>query len=324
MWKSTDFAWGEFTLSRRGPPPQTGLMTARKLKDLIDAGYGQGSFQRYKPWLRVTKKDFSTRGVMGHLPGISFARLHHFRSIAEKRTIQVAKWLGAADVREAFPAWPWSHPHPGGELPGYKSLGDVPGLLEVARDAGIDHGTYVGTNIPFVASIDEVTTWRTESGNYHVVAFENKPESITNAPDPTLRAKERLELIRRYCRQINIRHVVIDAHRLPWELCANLDLLEPRLTSPQIGQIVQSAVYADLVEHLNARGYERSCDELLTLVERKRSAQPEAVNAAFHLALWRQDVDHDLSAPLRPWEPLIRGGRELRAHLLQAWVGELT
>src|SRR3989344_1403314 len=213
MWKSTDFTWGEFTLPRRGPPPQTGLMTERKLRNLIDAGYGQGSFQRYKPWLRVTKRDFSTRGVMGHLPGVSFARLHHFRSIAEKRTIQAAKWLGAVDVREAFPAWPWSHPHPAGELPGYETMGDVPGLLDVARDAGIDHGTYVGTNIPYVATIDEVTTWLSPSGHYRLVALENKPESITNAPDPTLRAKERLELMRRYCKRINIRHVVINAHR---------------------------------------------------------------------------------------------------------------
>lgn len=324
MWKSTDFAWGEFTLSRRGPPPQTGLMTERKLRDLIDAGYGQGSLQRYKPWLRVTKRDFSTRGLMGHLPGISFARLHHFRSIAEKRTIQAAKWLGAIDVREAFPAWPWSHPHPAGELPGYEGMGDVPGLLDVARDAGIDHGTYVGTNIPYVATVDELTTWLSPSGHYRLVALENKPESITNAPDPTLRAKERLELIRRYCRQINVRHAVIDAHRLPRELCVNLDLLEPRLTSTQIGQVVQSALYADVLELLNVRGYECSADELLTIIERKRSAQPEMVNVAFHLALWRQDVDHDLTAPLRPWEPLIRGGMQVRSHLLEAWVGELA
>src|SRR5690348_10023239 len=101
-WLATDFAPGDYARGRRSPPPQTGLMTRKKLAALISAGYGQGHFQRYKPWLRVTKRDYSPQSVVGHLPAVEFARAHHFRSIAERDTIHVVKWLGACDVRDAF------------------------------------------------------------------------------------------------------------------------------------------------------------------------------------------------------------------------------
>ena len=50
------------------PPVQTGHMTWNKLARLIRSGYGQGHLEKYLPWRRVTKRDFSVHANMSHLP----------------------------------------------------------------------------------------------------------------------------------------------------------------------------------------------------------------------------------------------------------------
>lgn len=318
-WTSVDFPPGEFALTRKRPAAQTGLMTKKKMTALIREGYGQGHFHRYKPWLRVTKKDYSPNSTVGHLPAVAMARTHHFRSRAERTTIQVAKWLGALDVREAYPMWPWPHRHPGYGLPGFDDAPDVVGLMEIAREAGIDHGVFPGTTLPYVATIDELTTWRNSNGSYFLVAFENKPYETINEPKLISRAKERLELGARYCAKAGIRHQIIHAEQLPRELATNLDFLEPRLTEPAREALRQSAAYAQVVQALCKHGTSASPLELLEKVAREYTQQ--RTSAALHLALWSQDVDHDLSQPLRLWEPLIPGGRALKQALYSAWVG---
>jgi len=321
-WMASHFSPGEFARGKRPPPPQTGRMTQKKLAALIRAGYGQGHFHRYKPWLRVTKRDYSPNSNVGHLPARSLARAHHYRSRAERATIQVAKWLGAADVRDAYPAWPWPHAHPGYGLPGFDTAPRLPGLWDIAAEACIPRAFFPGTNIPYVATLDQLTTWRDRSsGRYRLVAFENKPKEVTFAPDPLSRAKARLELTRRYCRLAGIAHRIIHAENLPPELVVNLDLLEPQLTRRQQDDLTTSRTYSEVVEVLTARGYDTPPDDLLNDIQRRRGHSGGTLTAALHLALWRQDVDHDLSVPFAPWQPLRRGGVDLKTALFDTWVG---
>lgn len=319
-WNAFDFAPGEFAHAKRPPPSQTGKMTPKKLGALIRAGYGQGHFHRYKPWLRVTKRDYSPNSNIGHLPGVSLARQHHYRSRAERATIQVAKWLGAVDVREAYPVWPWPHPHPGQGLPSFGSVPQLSGLLKIANKANISHGSFPGTDIPYVATLDELTTWQDANGCFFLVAFENKPEEITYEQTLISRAKERLELTRRYCAEADIPHRIIHAENLPNELLVNLDLLEPRLTKQRQQQIIESATYQAVLDSLRAYGLRSSPNELLDRIGRQRNASEPELTMALHLALWRQDVDHDLRQPMRPWEPLIQGGQALKDSLFSTWV----
>lgn len=319
-WTASQFASGEFALSRKKPPAQTGRMTLKKLTALVSAGYGQGHFHRYKPWLRVTKRDYSPNSFIGHLPAISLARQHHFRSIAERITIQASKWLGAVDVREAYPVWPWEHPHPGHGLPGFERAANQPGLLEIAKESGIAHGVFAGTALPYVATLDELTTWRDDRGNYFLVAFQNKPRDIVHEATLMSRAKERLELGARYCNQAGIPHRIIHAENLPQELVTNLDLLEPQMTEQQQESLRKSKIYTEIVDKLNAHGTETAPIALLEAIEQRQKVSTSMSTAAFHLALWRQDIDHDLSKPLRPWEPLTPGGRAIKKTLFEAWV----
>ncbi|MDP3226205.1 MAG: TnsA endonuclease N-terminal domain-containing protein [Rubrivivax sp.] len=321
-WKASDFAPGEFARPRGREPAQTGKMTWKKLTALIKAGYGQGHFQRYKPWLRVTKRDYSPNSNIGHLPNTALGRAHHYRARAERGTILLLRWLGAADIREAFPIWPWPHRHPGFGLPGFEHCEELPGLLSIAEAAEVPHGYYVGSAIPYVATIDMVATYQDAPGSYRLVALENKPESIAAELDPLSRAKERLELARRYCTHADIPRVLIHAEKLPPELVVNLDLLAPQLTNPQQSALLGSPIYRQVLELLQAKGHSTSPNELTGHLGARFGHSPSMLQAATHLAIWRQDIDHDLTLPFMPWQPLVRGGRVLKQELQSQWFGE--
>lgn len=319
-WTAFDFAPGEFVRARGRDPAQTGKMTWKKLKALIRAGYGQGHFQRYKPWLRVTKRDYSPVSNIGHLPNSPLGRAHHYRARAERGTVQVLRWLGAADVREAFPVWPWPHRHPGLGLAGFENSPELAGLLSIAEKAGIPHGLYPGSSIPYIATLDILATFQSHAGAYRLVAFENKPEEIAATPDPLLRPKERLELTRRYCGMADIPRRVIHAEKIPSELIVNLDLLEPQLSNKQQATLLTSRVYQDVLEALLTKSYCESPVALAATLHSRFGHPQQSLQAAMHLAIWRQDIDHDLTLPFKPWLPLIPGGHAVKSQLQTQWL----
>lgn len=319
-WTAFDFAPGEFARARGRAPTQTGKMTWKKLSALIKAGYGQGHFQRYKPWQRVTKRDYSPISNIGHLHNSALGRAHHYRARAERGTIQVLRWLGVADIREAFPVWPWPHRHPGFGLPGFEHSPQLPGLVTIADGADIPHGFYPGSSIPYVATLDILATYKSQAGAYRLVAFENKPEEIATAPDPLLRPKERLELTRRYCGVAKIQRRLVHAEQLPPELIVNLDLLEPQLSNHQQATLLASSVYQDVLEALQTKGYCTSPMELTDALQGRFGHPQQALQAAVHLAIWRQDIDHDLTLPFKPWLPLTPGGHTVKRLLQTQWL----
>lgn len=319
-WTASDFAPGEFARARGRDPTQTGKMTWEKLTALIRAGYGQGHFQRYKTWQRVTKRDYSPISNIGHLPDSTLGRAHHYRARAERGTIQVLRWLGAADIREAFPVWPWPHRHPGFGLAGFENSPELAGLFSIASEADIPHGFYPGSSIPYVATLDILATYRSQSGSFRLAAFENKPEEIATAPDPLLRPKERLELTRRYCGMADIPRRLIHAEKIPSELIVNLDLLEPQLSNKQQATLLTSRVYQDMLGALLTKGYCESPVALAAILHSRFGHPQQSLQAVMHLAIWRQDVDHDLTLPFKPWLPLIPGGHAVKCQLQRQWL----
>ncbi|MCO5357771.1 hypothetical protein, partial [Acidovorax kalamii] len=306
----------------RPPPPQTGKMSRRKLSALIRGGYGQGHFQRYKPWLRVTKRDYSPFSIIGHLPAPELGRLHHFRSIAEARTIQLAKWLGASDVREQYPMWPWEHAHPGEGLPGFDKGPRVRGLVDIAEEAGISHGVHVGTSLPYVATLDILTSWEKEDGEFFLIALDNKPADIVAAPILGSRAKDRLELARRYSIECQFPHLIVHAEKLPYELTYNLDALEPRMNAAVRKNAIGSSLYKEIVQNLGEHAYLTPPLPLLRRIAARRSIDLSRVQKLYRLALWRLDIDHDLTLVLDSSEPLQKGGVEVWRDLRKAWLKE--
>lgn len=310
----------EFVIPRQRPAAQAGRMTWKKLLRLIREGFGQGHLHDYKPWLRVTKKDYSPSSFIGHLPSPANGHTNHYRSTGERSVLLLLKWLGAIDTRDQYPAWPWEHNHAICGLPGIKPI-LVQGLLDVASELGVEHGMYVGSDVPYVATIDILATWQHPDGSYYLTAHDCKPEKLMRKSDDFSRLKQRLALIRRYCEKSSIGYCLTHPEKLQAELIRSLDALNPLLTQGALEALRQSRLYRSVIDECTRRAYQRPIYAVITELATRLALDLEACMQALYVALWFQDLDHDLSQPLETWHPLIPGGRELRRELFESWVG---
>ncbi|MDO8777851.1 MAG: TnsA endonuclease N-terminal domain-containing protein [Burkholderiaceae bacterium] len=315
---SSLYMTAEFFASRQRPPPQTGKMSWPKLNVLIEAGYGQGHRQHYKPWLRVTKHDYSPFGNIGHLPSPGMGHLHHYRSHAERSSLLVLMWLGAHDARDQYPVWPWDHNHLSHGIGDAHKPNKVVGLLKIAAEAGIQHGTFPGTTIPYVATVDIVSTWKKEDG-FFFVAHECKPEDKVTVDDPLDRVKERLELTRRYLKSSEIRQHIVHAEQYSLVFLKNLDALQPRLRPELEAALRTSKDYGHLLDACKRWAYDRPADSVLNEFSSRTSRHFQELVAMLHLGIWHQEIDHDLSKKLSLWYPLKKGGIATRNALMQEW-----
>jgi hypothetical protein len=124
------------------------IMTEQKLAKAIFEGYGTGPGETYRSWIRVRRRHSSPVSNLRSLHVPACARALQLLFGLEFAAANVAIWPRASEVREQHPLWPNPHPHPASGMHqdyDYYLLGQVPGLLEVAKDVGIDHGVYPGT-----------------------------------------------------------------------------------------------------------------------------------------------------------------------------------
>ena len=309
----------DFLVKSGKPPPQTGRMTWTKLRRLIHEGYGQGHLHDYKPWLRVTKHDYSPVSNVGHLPSPEFGRHHHYRARGERNLTLVVKWLGAYDARDQFPAWSWEHDHPLWGLPEVSGPKRVRGMQSIADEVGIQLWPYPGSDVPYVATIDLLTTWQHTEGFFYLVAHDCKPEEIALAGDSLTRVKQRLLLLRRYCQAADIPWKLSHPEKLPNELVVNLDALAPRLRADALREVLASRAYAAVVDACRDRAYAEPLHDTSARASEVLGLSLLEVQALARLAIWRQDLDHDLSLPFEPWLPLTRGGVQLKKSLHAQW-----
>lgn len=300
------------------------IVSWNTLGQWIDAGLGQGHFEQYQAFLQITRGRFPRRSnqVVGVVPG--YKRRFNFLARAERIVGIVAVWLGVRDAREQYPLWPWAHAHPLVDWPLPALMAGLPQpipLLDVAREAGIDHGTYPGTDVPYVATTDLlVTTGRDETPA--LVAIACKPKAAV-APGPENdRTVERLELERRYFKAISVRHVIVDSDDLPTALFANLEVFAP---DPALYARLGSFDGAKRAEEaLRSRLEDESIRDAVLATSCDLRCSPELIWDTFQLLAWRQDIDIDLGEPIHRSLPLRAGGRARRAALAQAWLGEVA
>ena len=77
--------------------------------------------------------------------------------------------------------------------------------------------------------------------------------------------------------------------------------------------------YSVVVEQCSRWGYDEPLHNLLQKISRDTGVQMSSLQQAQKLAVWRQDIDHDLTQRFEPWSPLIPGGRVLREKLKTEW-----
>lgn len=294
--------------------PRNTEVTWDRLYDMIDAGVGGSIGENYCAWMRIRRQLSSPVSTLHveHTPLYSHRGLH-LLSDDEDRMARIFVWLGATEVREQMPMWPDPHGLP---LSGWhpdrdQSLGEAPGLLEIAKAAGISHGRYYATKIPFIATTDLMVRFGIPP-NDRLILCQCKPRKIAEAPKNG-RTRERLILETLYAKAIGACAVVIHEDYLPSVFHENLIWLEPLRS-----EILNARTSQQIFDYAHA--FMRRCDSdpIEACVEYAASSTGMDLitgHASFRMAAWAGLIDADLLKPIQMTRLLQRDGGRLRAHV---------
>lgn len=295
-------------------------VTWDRVEAMIADGHGNGFDELYQPILQIKRWNPSPVSVqvVESLP--PFKRRCHFFSYSEYHMALLFTWAGAW-IREQFPAWPWSHFHPeyGRHFEDDASLPRSPGMIKICRDAGIPHGNFIGTDIPYIWSFDLCLTlpW-IETPAQRTVLASIKPLDADRYQhiDPLDRGPEKLEGERRYARQLGVAYIVADRTRYPGPLFANLDLYRRAAVLPPNSRLARAKeqLLSTRINDLQMHPIREST---------RIAADAFGLNHAeatilIHHCLWTQEIDCDLSKSVQPSKPPHAGGRLLRQAIRDA------
>lgn len=287
-------------------------MTWDKLNERIRQGFGMGHGTGYQPWLTLRRKNSSRESnqVAAHLHPLH--RPGYFFSRGEYQIALLLLWLGVHDLREQYPLWPIAHPHPLHGAPGTDGLylGYCTGLSDIAADAGIEHGRFPGTDIPYIATIDFLVTVR--NGNeFDLVAISCKPFEDLDQ-EIKWRTLERLELERRYAERHGFRYLIISSRFVPILMAGQLEWCMERATLADVPHLT------DCVDEFSREFSSTPGLSVSDAVARASDSQKLSLEEGwmvFRHCAWTQAIDIDLSSPILTSYPARRSGWTLRERL---------
>jgi len=297
------------------------VMTYPRLHALIQQGFGQGRGDGYKPWIRVTKRNSSPHSNLYVLRIATQLRGLHLLAGTEFRAAHLAAWLGSLEIREQFPLWPHSAPHPLAGLHPERDekLPSTRGLLAIADEAGIAHGEYVGTDIPYVATTDLVLRIGQPPVD-RLVFWSIKPLEMMIQGPRSRRVLERLEMERRYALSVGAAHRVINGTEMNKHLIENLDWLMP-LRSEFSGLLHPETLQAFTAEYAVPA---KTGEKLKVCIEHATRALKLNDKQGFSLfrgATWLGLTDIDLTRPIIMSRQPTKGGSEHLRSMQQALLG---
>lgn len=173
--------------------------TQAKFERYIKEGRGQGSGEKYKPWITVS--DFPSMGRSARSPGWKTNRVHHFLSDHERRLFYLFEWSDiVVDIREQFP------------------LLNLDLCTSIASDMGMKYPTDPVSGIPYVLTTDFMLT-ANKSGKSVQIARTVKPSSDLEKKS----VAEKFELERRYYADQNIDWGIVTEKEIPRLLALNIE-----------------------------------------------------------------------------------------------------
>lgn len=290
-------------------------ITWELLHHMIESGMGSGFGESYQPWIQIKRWNPSpvSTQVIEKLP--PFKRSCHFLSKSEYDLALIFSWVGC-EFREQFPLWPWPHPHPetGRDIANDKRLAQSSGLLDLCHDAGIKHGYFVGTAIPYIWTIDFAIylPWVLDVTRSSCLVSVKPVANILNKKEDALdRTLEKLEIERRYADQIGANYHVGDHEAFPAMLISNLDLIHTAALIPS------SHVAFNTKESFLDKHFDELIDAPLQfsidVLTRDFGCNETTAALIQHHLLWHQVIDFDLSKPLSPIKSPSKGGIKLKA-----------
>lgn len=298
------------------------VVTWKVLDDRVDAGRGQGHGDAYLPWLWIHRKNVSGRGnqVVDPMPG--YRRASHFLAQVEWHVGLLCIYLGALDVREQFPLWPQPHPHPLADYaPSQHSRSGCRGLIAISQELGVDHGREVGSDAPYVATIDIAATVKRATG-YGIAGIALKPHELILSSEPTDRINERLAMERVCMTDYRATHKVVDRSLLGHSTGGNLELLssgarlpERLQDKPMLSEFKERFIDAASLTSIS-RGIDRAGAAL--------GLNPIDANLVWRHLTWHRSVELDITLPLQMGMPLSLGGRSTADAMTRELFGEVV
>ena len=266
----------------------------RQLLAWIKEGRGQGHGARYQSWLRISRRGQPSHGNLSKPFIPILGRSANFLSGNEAHLATWLLWLGAGDLREQFPIWPHAHVHPiyGHPLADHAGLQWSSGTLAIARDLGIRHGTFVGTNIPYVATTDLMLTI-IQGGRPRLIAVAAKPGDAVSGANPLRRrARERLALEKAYANELGIPWFLMSNAAVPLELRENLSLT---LGASVLPTSIPPSLISDFCDSVSGQ---LMAGEAINAARLKATSQlkleSEIASGLFHHGLWKRRIPIDL------------------------------
>jgi hypothetical protein len=290
-------------------------ITIEYLKKLIASGAGSGHGENYRPFLEIRRWNPSpvSTQVVGGSTIPPYRRRCHFFSISEWKLALLYSWAGAL-VREQYPLWPWPHPHPLAGVEGASpALRWSNGLWAVCQQSGVKHGSFPGTRIPYIWTIDLALTLPWECDLTRACTFISvKPlgSEAYRTIDPLARGPEKLEIERRYAESMGISYFVADSSLYPAVLLHNLDWLNKAAFLPVREDWKRGLSY--LLDTLRVDMANHPPLEWRARLNRDLQLPNEAGDYLIQHCLWHQHFDVDLNSRIDFSKPLKAGGHALR------------
>lgn len=284
-----------------------------RVSSAIRSGAGQGHGESYQPWLRI-RRNFSSPVSYQVFKSVSIhKRNHHFLSELEFHTALISAYLGAKGLRECLPMWPIEHPHPAKHLNG-SQYGTAPGLFDIAKELGIDHGSFVGTTVPYIGSVDLMLNWETTASSLAGISCKPGPIVATS-----VRAQERIALDRAYCKAIGAHHHHETGDSINLQLVRNLSWLHPLPTETALYE--ESQQFADYVCVYNECSSERPIRDAVGAAARAASVLDDDPYRFWRLGIWKQKIDIDLTQRVHTPNMMHRANHTLLADLRKKFFG---
>ena len=300
--------------------PHPSAYTQRKLRAVsraIHAGCGQGRGDAFKPWIRI-RRNFSSPTSHQIFDSVGIhTRNHHFLSALEFHTALLVSYLGASELRECLPLWPYEHPHPNSGLDEDRDIGidTVAGLIEIARQAGIDHGHFIGTTIPYVASIDLM--FRIQVGHlWRLVGISCKPRCITQTSN---RAQERIKLDKLYCMSVGAHHFHETGEAFNFLLIKQVSWMRPLVSDLRAHRGTSRLL--DFCSHFDEFAAERCISEAVIAAGYRTCLQPTSAHMFFRLGVWLRLIDIDLTQRVQMRRQIKRGNAHVIHMLMSRYLG---
>jgi hypothetical protein len=208
--------------------------------------------------------------------------------------------------------WPYEHPHPALHLD--HDQRPTQGLIEIAKQLGIDHGCFVGTTVPYIGSIDLMLNGAARQKT--LAGISCKPGAIAAK---SVRARERIELDRAYCKAVGAHHHHETGESIDSKLVENLRWLRPLVSELRLFR--NSRQFADYVDGFNEYAIERPIRDAVAAAARAASVLDHDPFRLWRMGVWLQLIDIDLTVSVDTTKMILRANQDYLRNLRRTFFG---